>query len=267
MLNIGSPILYESLTLSERRRTPIQGQALCDVAGVCGDVGERAGEASPTRCECNWRGVSESKQIPASIWGPPMWFSMHVIARSYPDEPTSDASRAYGDFFRSLAGVLPCVRCASDYAERIAPGGTTPLDAQALSSKSALSGWVYRLHNDVSAKLGKPLADEATVGVQFDSLAVVEAPRAGVSITGGDGWYYNYGVGDDDGTGTPSGTPGQHSQQPRQRHNKHMTPQNGSRRLLVLLALLLLVVLILAKVFVERPRELKAQAQAQAPRM
>ena len=46
-----------------------------------------------------------------SVWGPPLWHSLHTISFNYPVKPTKEQKKHYYDFFSSLANVLPCRYC------------------------------------------------------------------------------------------------------------------------------------------------------------
>ena len=37
-----------------------------------------------------------------------LWFTLHTITLSYPDNPTYENKRHYNDFFIGLQNVIPC---------------------------------------------------------------------------------------------------------------------------------------------------------------
>lgn len=86
-----------------------------------------------------------------AYWGRHFWFTMHTVALFYPDFPTADDMSHARNFFLSLQGLIPCGACAYHYQKLLL---AHPLE-DALQSKMELSRWVWRLHNEVNARLGK----------------------------------------------------------------------------------------------------------------
>jgi hypothetical protein len=46
-----------------------------------------------------------------SIWGPPLWHTLHTISFNYPVNPTKEDKINYYNFFISLKNILPCKYC------------------------------------------------------------------------------------------------------------------------------------------------------------
>jgi hypothetical protein len=84
------------------------------------------------------------------VWGPPLWFFLHIVSVNFPVRPTVEQQMEYYTFFKSLGYVLPCKHCREAYAE-----WTKSLTLSSFASRSTLSKWVYDLHNRVNYKLGK----------------------------------------------------------------------------------------------------------------
>lgn len=76
-------------------------------------------------------------------FGPPAWTLMHGL----PDRIKLDRADR---FFTALSKVLPCIHCRRSFCALLR---MDPVDAQA---PIALANWVWRIHNAVNAKLGKP---------------------------------------------------------------------------------------------------------------
>lgn len=51
------------------------------------------------------------------IWGKPAWDFIHMIALSYPTNPTRRDRQTYREFFRLMGQVLPCTVCIDNYAQ------------------------------------------------------------------------------------------------------------------------------------------------------
>ena len=53
------------------------------------------------------------------IWGPNIWYTLHIISLYYPTNPTEFQKRAYHDFFINLKEVLPCSKCKDHYTKYV----------------------------------------------------------------------------------------------------------------------------------------------------
>lgn len=87
------------------------------------------------------------------IWGPYMWFILHLITFNYPKNPSNYDKQAYRDFFNSLKDVIPCQSCRKHYAKNIQNYPITPN----LDSKKRLVEWLIQIHNQVNMSLNKPV--------------------------------------------------------------------------------------------------------------
>lgn len=89
-------------------------------------------------------------------WGPSMWFMVHLIAATYPVNPTPQDKANAASFFQSLQHVLPCGGCRRGY-EIILGTEPTRLTPQVFASRASLFKWTVDVHNRVNEKLGKPV--------------------------------------------------------------------------------------------------------------
>ncbi len=86
-----------------------------------------------------------------AVWGPIFWATMHIVSLGFPLEPT-DADRAGAiAFYNSLATTIPCPICKTHYKVFLEK---TPVES-AVATRDELIHWVFNLHNDVNAQLGK----------------------------------------------------------------------------------------------------------------
>lgn len=85
------------------------------------------------------------------IWGPFMWFILHIISFNYPEKPTPYHKQSYRDFFNSLKHVIPCEQCRKHYTTHIQEYPITPH----LDSKKHLIEWLIYIHNMVNVSLNK----------------------------------------------------------------------------------------------------------------
>jgi len=79
------------------------------------------------------------------------WNLLHTMAAVYPKEPEESERENMRQFLTLLSLLYPCVVCAADFQASLE---RNPPD---VSSRSALSLWMCRLHNEVNEKLDKPL--------------------------------------------------------------------------------------------------------------
>ena len=60
------------------------------------------------------------------IWGPHLWFVLHIMTFNYPNNPTTFDKEAYRDFFTSLKNVIPYEQCKKHYKKHIQEYPITP---------------------------------------------------------------------------------------------------------------------------------------------
>lgn len=86
-------------------------------------------------------------------WGSSAWNFLHCVASTYPEHPSREEQQQYLLFFQSLGPILPCRLCRphyQSYLERF------PIE-EALESRCRLSDYLFKFHNHVNQRLGKPL--------------------------------------------------------------------------------------------------------------
>jgi len=88
-----------------------------------------------------------------NIWGSHLWFSLHTITFSYPNNPTNKDKEQYKNFFYSLENVIPCSICKKNYKRHLIEH---PIDDH-LNSKKKLVYWLIDIHNMVNAEIGKKI--------------------------------------------------------------------------------------------------------------
>ena len=87
-----------------------------------------------------------------SVWGPPLWHTLHTISFNYPVKPTKEDKDNYYNFFKDLKNVLPCKYCRINLNENLKK---LPLRKSNFKNRETLSKWVYNLHEVVNKMLGK----------------------------------------------------------------------------------------------------------------
>ncbi|ORX46357.1 FAD-linked sulfhydryl oxidase ALR-like protein [Piromyces finnis] len=81
------------------------------------------------------------------------WTYLHSVAAYYPEKPTRKQQKDMQSFLRIFSEFYPCKPCAKYLVKEI---NEHPPQVE---TKSALSTWVCQLHNEVNARLGKPIFD------------------------------------------------------------------------------------------------------------
>ena len=87
-----------------------------------------------------------------SIWGPPLWHTLHTISFNYPVNPTKEQKENYYNFFKNLRHVLPCKYCRINLKKNLK---SIPLKKSVFKNRDSLSRWVYNLHETVNKMLDK----------------------------------------------------------------------------------------------------------------
>jgi hypothetical protein len=86
------------------------------------------------------------------IWGPFLWYILHIFSFQYPINPSYADKRIYHDFYVNLKELIPCANCRKHYQQHLHTNPITP----ALDTRADLVKWVIQMHNLVNISLGKP---------------------------------------------------------------------------------------------------------------
>lgn len=105
-----------------------------------------------------------------AVWGPIFWSTMHIVSLGYPSKPTEEEKAGAAAFYNSLATMIPCPICKTHYKRFLAQ---TPVES-ATATRHDLIHWVYELHNNVNAELGKPRISFQAYVAHMQSLAAAQ---------------------------------------------------------------------------------------------
>ena len=86
------------------------------------------------------------------------WTFLHSAAAYFPDAPSDEQKHAMQAMLDALPLVYPCATCAEELREEYARQPPTAR-VDAVESATTLQAYVCTLHNEVNARLGKPLWD------------------------------------------------------------------------------------------------------------
>ena len=95
-------------------------------------------------------------RLPPTVWGPFFWHTMHIIALSYPANPSYAHKRAAKEFFESLSHLIPCPKCREHYQTHLQKYPISPH----LDRRDDIFRWTVNVHNEVNKSLGRPLVSE-----------------------------------------------------------------------------------------------------------
>ena len=87
-----------------------------------------------------------------SIWGPPLWHSLHVMSFNYPVKPNKEIKKHYLEFFTNLKYILPCKYCRDNYIINLKNNPITP---KVLKNRESFSRWLYEMHEIINSNLNK----------------------------------------------------------------------------------------------------------------
>ena len=111
-----------------------------------------------------------------SVWGPSLWFVLHIISLNYATAPSVRQRREYQAFFDSLKHVLPCGICRENLGKNLKCTGYGP---HVFKNRATLSKFVHKLHNCVNGMLGKDKCEMS----YHDMRKMYENFRARCSLT------------------------------------------------------------------------------------
>jgi hypothetical protein len=106
-----------------------------------------------------------------------MWKSLHHIAANYPLAPTEKDEESFTKFFELLPEVLPCVTCKFHFAQLLRADPVRPH----VQSRETLSEWVWKAHNTVNTRTGKPLMGYAHITQVYGVSSATPLQRKAVS--------------------------------------------------------------------------------------
>ena len=88
-----------------------------------------------------------------NIWGPQLWFSLHIITLNYPNNPSDIEKNNFKNFFESLIYVIPCNYCRHNFKIHMKK---LPIE-HALNNKNSLVKWLFNIHNLTNQHLNKKI--------------------------------------------------------------------------------------------------------------
>lgn len=87
-----------------------------------------------------------------SVFGPIIWFNLHLISFNYPIKPTQIEKKNYKNWFLSHQYILPCVYCRNNFKQNL---NKAKFNDKVFTNRDTFSLFIYNLHNIVNNMLGK----------------------------------------------------------------------------------------------------------------
>jgi FAD-linked sulfhydryl oxidase len=81
------------------------------------------------------------------------WTFLHTMSVYYPDNPTTQQQSEMSSFLSLFSKYYPCSYCARHLRDEMK--NSPPV----VDTRSGLTRWLCRMHNEVNERLGKPIFD------------------------------------------------------------------------------------------------------------
>ena len=115
-----------------------------------------------------------------TIFGPPIWTSLHIIAENYPKNPNKDHIKGCQSFLQGLPYMLPCGHCGY-HLKKYEKGENFNKNC---NSRINLRKFIVNAHNNVNKHEGKPLWTTKEAEEVY-----AETPACLVNERENKGWY------------------------------------------------------------------------------
>lgn len=103
------------------------------------------------------------------------WSLLHIMAATYPAEPSPQTIQEHRLFFQLLPRIYPCPECRVHMREMFRQ------HPPQLNSQKEFSTWLCESHNRVNLRLGKPAFDCTTLDDRWDcGCNVIPGPPPGM---------------------------------------------------------------------------------------
>ena len=105
----------------------------------------------------------EPRTLNPRVWGPHYWFTLHTIARSYPQYPNDVTRKKYYALIQNLPLFIPVPDIGNQFAELLDKYPVTPY----LDSRQSFVRWMHFIHNKVRTATGAPETDQAAATAAY----------------------------------------------------------------------------------------------------
>lgn len=91
------------------------------------------------------------------VWGPSAWKFLHIVAISYPIDPSDAQKQNAKNFIMSLPMMLPCEECSRNCQKYVLENLERDGLSYATSCREGLFKFFWELHNKVNKRNNKPI--------------------------------------------------------------------------------------------------------------
>jgi hypothetical protein len=126
----------------------------------------------PCSCQIPGPAYPENKE-----WGPFVWTILHGLAERFGQVVTelyrNDEVRAWQSLLAATGDMLPCSDCRDHFKTWLAAHPVTPILKIPYSElKEWIRNWIWSLHEDVNARLGKPSFPYANLTATYKGMNI-----------------------------------------------------------------------------------------------
>jgi hypothetical protein len=90
-----------------------------------------------------------------AIWGPLGWMTLHSVATSYPETPTTGEQTLMSEWVNMFRDTITCPTCRDHFASMLA--NYRQMFPNMFSSRQTFAVFTFRAHNAVNRRLNKPV--------------------------------------------------------------------------------------------------------------
>jgi hypothetical protein len=111
-------------------------------------------------------------------WGPSLWSILHALAERGGKVITprfrDDEKRQWIQLIEIMPKMIPCPDCRAHATEWIQRNPITAIkDIPSDEIYMWITTWVYRFHEDVNTRIGKPSFDKALLAETYSSIDII----------------------------------------------------------------------------------------------
>ena len=105
--------------------------------------------------------------IQTAIFGPPFWFTIHLVSFNYPMSPSIEQKVQFANWLLSVGEILPCCYCRENFPKNVV-AATKRQSINVMTSRHTFSRFCYDLHDEVNQMLNKSSPPFEKVRDQFE---------------------------------------------------------------------------------------------------
>ena len=95
---------------------------------------------------------NSSNGMSTSIWGPCVWFTIHMTSFNYPVKPTAADKKHYKEWLLMFQFTLPCSYCRTNLKKNLIKAN---FNDKVFTNRLTFSKFIFKLHECVNFMLGK----------------------------------------------------------------------------------------------------------------